>query len=51
MKTNPLMLFRQIIAIPVMNHKEHLRTTCSITEFLDIVLNGTSSYHWAFNRL
>jgi hypothetical protein len=43
------MLFRQIIAIPVMNHKEHLRTMCSIIEFLDIVLNGASSYHWAFN--
>jgi len=44
------MLFKQIIAIPVMNHKEHLRTMHSIIEFLDILLNGTSSYHWAFQR-
>jgi len=50
MKTSPFMPFRQIIGILATNHKEHLRTMCSIIEFLNIVLNGTSIHHWPLNR-
>jgi hypothetical protein len=48
MKTNRLMLFREVLAVYCENHMEHIDAPCGQNvEFLNVKSGGTYSYNYA----
>jgi hypothetical protein len=48
-KTNQLMLFREIINIYCRNHGKHKYSVWQNTWFPNVAADGTNSDHWALN--
>jgi hypothetical protein len=47
-KTNQLMLYREIIAVCSEIHRKHINTLCGKNvELMNVKIGGTCSNHWA----